>query len=154
MSGALSLISSMAASPIRSSLYRSAFGAVICGLLGLSLAPIAPAQLARREKPKGPRALGLVELAPNGKARLIPVTIMVDGKFYDASAYKASPVPLAIWSETVYEAERTGVSQGLFTVGEAFRSGNDWFAEGKWRTGGSAPPKARQPDKKPVLEED
>src|ERR1700756_747135 len=154
MSGALSLISSMAASPVRSFLYRSAFTAVICGLLGLSPSPIAGAQLARREKPKGPRALGLVELAPNGKARLIPIAIMVDGKFYDASAYKASPVPLAIWGETVYEAVRTGVSQGLFTVGEAFRSGNDWFAEGKWRPAGSAPAKPHQPDKKPVLDED
>ena len=73
-------------------------------------------------------------MSANGNARLIPITIMVDGKFYDASAYKASPVPLALWGQTVYEAEKTGVSQGLFTVGEAMRVGsNNWFGEGKWR---------------------
>ena len=85
----------------------------------MSLAQFAGAQLARKTKQKGPRALALVELSPNGKARLIPIAIMVGDKFYDASAYKASPVPMALWSETVYEGERSGVSQGLFTVGGA-----------------------------------
>ena len=102
-------------------------------------AALAGAQQPRRTKQeKGPRALGLLELAADGKARLIPIAIMVEGKFYDASAYKASPVPLALWSQTVYEAEKTGVSQGLFTIGEAMRVGSDnWFAEGKWRPAGS-----------------
>jgi hypothetical protein len=112
------------------------------------------AQAARKSKEKGPRALGLLELAPDGKARLIPIAIMVGGKFYDASAYKASPVPLALWSETVYEAESNGVSQGLFTVGGAARAGANWFAEGKWQPAGSAPAKARKADTKPVLDND
>ncbi len=112
------------------------------------------AQGNRKSKEKGPRALGLLELAPDGKARLIPIAIMVDGKFYDASAYKASPVPLALWSETVYEAESNGVSQGLFTVGGAARAGTNWFAEGKWQPAGSAPAKTRHSDTKPVLDND
>ena len=92
--------------------------AVICALLARVSPSLRIAQLGRKPKQdKGPRAVGLLELASDGKARLIPIAIMVDGKFYDASAYKASPVPFAIWGETVYEAERTGVSQGLFTVG-------------------------------------
>jgi hypothetical protein len=97
----------------------------------LSVAQTTSAQLARKAKEaKGPRALGLVELSADGKARLIPIAIMVDGKFYDAGAYKASPVPLALWSETVYEAEKTGVSQGLFTLGDAIRACTyNWFAE-------------------------
>jgi hypothetical protein len=116
---------------------------------------MASAQLARKAKEaKGPRALGLVELSADGKARLIPIAIMVDGKFYDAGAYKASPVPLALWSETVYEAEKTGVSQGLFTVGDATRAGSDnWFAEGKWRPAGSEP-KKRHTTAKPKLDDD
>jgi len=98
--------------------------------------------------------LGLLELSANGNARLIPITIMVDGKFYDASAYKASPVPLALWGQTVYEAEKTGVSQGLFTVGEAMRVGsNNWFGEGKWRPAGSET-KPKRVAAKPKNDED
>jgi hypothetical protein len=98
--------------------------------------------------------VGLVELSPDGKARLIPVAIMVDGKFYDATAYKASPVPLAIWGDTVYEGERTGVSQGLFTVREAVKTGNNtWFANGRWVPAGSTPAK-KHTDSKPRLDED
>ena len=84
----------------------------------------------RRRKPKGPRALGLVQLAPNGKAHLIPITILYDGEFYDASAYKASPVPMALESGTVYEGVRAGVSQGLFTVSSALQGNNTWTAKG------------------------
>jgi len=141
-------------SPIRPWLYRRACRAVIWAVLVACGAPIAYSQLARKTKEaKGPRALGLVELSSNGKARLIPIAIMVDGKFYDAGAYKASPVPFALWSETVYEGEKTGVSQGLFTVHEAMRTGSDiWFGEGKWTPAGSEKP--RRKDTKPKLEED
>jgi hypothetical protein len=123
--------------------------------LVLPFAIFAGAQQPRRTKQeKGPRALGLLELSADGKARLIPITIMVDGKFYDASAYKASPVPLALWSQTVYEAEQTGVSQGLFTVGEAMRAGsNNWFGEGKWRPAGSET-KPKRAAAKPKNDED
>jgi|HubBroStandDraft_6_1064221.scaffolds.fasta_scaffold25219_3 hypothetical protein len=122
-------------SPVSSTLYRTARWVVI--LAGLSLIPfqILPGQLARREAaPRGPRALGLVELAANGKAHLIPVVIMDEGRFYDASAYKASPVPMALEWGTVYEAVRTGVSQGLFTVSAAFRGKNTWIGDGKWQS--------------------
>lgn len=142
-------------SPVRSTLYRSRCWAVICALLAMTFAALAGAQQPRRTKQeKGPRALGLLELSADGKARLIPIAIMVDGRFYDASAYKASPVPLALWGQTVYEAEKTGVSQGLFTIGEAMRVGSDnWFAEGKWRPAGSEP-KPKRVVAKPKTEED
>ena len=100
----------------------------------LSSAPLAPAQSAARQKPKGPRALGLVQLLPNGKARLVPITILYDGEFYDASAYKASPVPMALESGTVYEGVRTGVSQGLFTVTSALQGNNTWIGDGTWQS--------------------
>lgn len=88
----------------------------------------------RRPADKGPRALGLLELATNGKAHLVPVTIMVGGKFYDAGAYKADPVPMALQPETVYEALKSGVSQGLFTVSGAAHGQEGWFGDGKWRS--------------------
>ena len=97
--------------------------------------------------------MGLLELGPNGNARLIPIAILIDGKYYDASAYKAAPVPMALWADTVYEGIRTGVSLGLFTV-TAPQHGKDesgatvWWADGRWQTADSI--KAMAAKKKPV----
>jgi len=108
---------------------------VTIAALGLILLSAAFAQIAkRRPADKGPRALGLIELAGNGKAHLVPVTIMIDGRFYDAAAYKADPVPMALQSDIVYEALKTGVSQGLFTVAGAVRVKRAWVGAGKWRS--------------------
>lgn len=103
--------------------------------LVLMLAQIVPAQTpTRKGPPKGPRALGLLQLLPNGKAHLIPITILYDGEFYDASAYKASPVPMALESGTVYEGYRSGVSQGLFTVTSALQGNDTWVGNGTWKS--------------------
>ena len=116
-------------------LYRTARRAVILAGLAAALVQSLPAQSAAAKKAiKGPRALGVVQLLPNGKARLIPVTILWDGEFYDASAYKAAPVPMALESGTVYEGIRTGVSQGLFTVTSALHGNNTWRGDGTWQT--------------------
>jgi hypothetical protein len=140
-------------STARSKLYRNARGRVIFAL-AVFLQSVLPANLAAQvgrapKTTKGPRALGLVELAPDGKAHLIPITIMIDGKYYDASAYKAAPVPMALWSETVYEGVLTGVSQGLFTVTGALqrKDANDvteWMAEGTWQSASSLKAKAKK----------
>src|SRR5205823_12235939 len=53
---------------------------------------------------------------------------------YDASAYKADPIPMALQSEIVYEGLKTGVSQGLFAVAGAFHNPLGWMANGKWRS--------------------
>jgi hypothetical protein len=99
------------------------------------LAQLAPAQSAAGKKAiKGPRALGLVELAASGKAHLVPITILYDGEYYDASAYKASPVPMALESGTVYEGFRGGVSLGLFTVTGALQGNNTWLGAGTWQS--------------------
>jgi hypothetical protein len=130
----------MAVSPVSAKLgstklYRTARRAVILAGLALVLAQIAGAQAAAAKKAiKGPRALGLVELAANGKAHLVPITILYDGEFYDAAAYKAAPVPMALESGTVYEGFRTGVSQGLFTVTGALQGNNTWVGAGTWRS--------------------
>jgi hypothetical protein len=128
-------------------LYRTARQAVIWAavlLFSLVLAfTVANAQYGRPAKvSKGPRALGLLQLAANGKAHLIPITIMVDGKFYDAAAYKASPVPMALQPETVYEALRAGISQGIFTILYARNSNDNWIADGTWVPAGAAPAKS------------
>ena len=103
-------------------------------VLAVVLPQILAQSTARKSAPKGPRALGLVQLAPSGKAHLIPITILYDGEFYDASAYKASPVPMALESGTVYEGVRAGVSQGLFTVSSALQGNNTWIGDGTWQS--------------------
>jgi hypothetical protein len=118
--------------------------AVILGAIALFAMQTAPAQTAQKRKSdKGPRAVGLVHLAPNGKAYLIPVVIMLNGEFYDAGAYKAAPVPMALESGVVYEGEKSGVSQGFFTVRGALQGPNNtWKAEGTWLPEGAKPANA------------
>jgi hypothetical protein len=108
--------------------------AVICGLTLAACVPVFAQYAKKRQTSKGPRAVGVLQLAANGKAHLVPVTIMIDGKFYDAGAYKADPIPMALQPETVYEALKSGVSQGLFTVSGAMAPDTGWIADGRWRS--------------------
>ena len=111
---------------------------------------------APRKKDAGPRAVAVLQLAANGKATLVPIAILVDGKFWDASEYKADPIPMALESGTVYEAERTGSSLGLFTVNSALHSNavnvqTPWLGTGTWVPEGSEKPKtALTAEKTPV----
>jgi hypothetical protein len=94
------------------------------------------------KKDLGPRAVGILQISAQGKASLVPIAIMIDGKFWDASAYKADPVPMALESGTVYEIERTGSSEGLFTVGSALHSNAvnsqvPWLGTGDWVPAGT-----------------
>lgn len=97
------------------------------------------------KKDLGPRALGLLRLSAGGKASLVPIAILINGKFWDASAYKAAPVPMALDPGIVYEVERTGNSLGLFTVGTALHSNatnapTPWLATGAWLPAGAETP--------------
>src|SRR5437899_2420371 len=149
-SGALSLTCMADAPSDRSTLYRKLRRIVTAASLALAFTQLSPGQASRRGTvDKGPRALALIELAANGKAHLIPITIMYDGRFYDAGAYKAAPVPMALETGTVYEAVKNGVSQGLFTVTGAARAGSNWIGEGTWK---SAEQLAAAAAKKEVLQ--
>jgi hypothetical protein len=93
------------------------------------------------KKEDGPRAVGVLQMAANGKVTLVPIAILINGKFWDASEYKADPVPMALEPGTVYEAERAGSSLGLFTVNSALHSRavnvlSPWIATGQMDTGG------------------
>lgn len=120
----------------RTRLYRKAALAVTfaVALLVALLVPGFAQYAKKRQVSKGPRAVGLLELAANGKAHLIAVSIMIDGKFYDASAYKADPVPMALQPDTVYEGVKSGAPQGLFTVAGAIPQKDAWVADGKWKS--------------------
>jgi hypothetical protein len=105
-------------------------------------APVEKPPEPKKKKVKGPRAVGIVEFNSTGKGTLIPVAILVDGRFYDAGAYKADPVPMALESGTVYEVEQSGDSQGLFTVSGALHSkysntANPWVGAGSYLPNGT-----------------
>jgi len=121
----------------RPNLYRTTRWIVILSVLAvLSYQLLGQVSRGTKVVDKGPRALGLLQILPGGKAHLIPVAILINGNFYDASVYKASPVPMALWSETEYEGFKTGVSEGLFTVAGALQNQQtkEWIGEGTWQT--------------------
>jgi hypothetical protein len=109
-----------------------------------------------KKKDAGPRAVAVLQMGEKGKTSLLPIAIMINGKFWDASAYKADPVPMALDSGTVYEAEQTGSSLGLFTVNGALHSNAanspaPWLGTGSWHANGADEPKKEaHADKVPV----
>ncbi len=118
-------------------------------------APEKPTETKKKKSEKGPRAVGLLLLS-GGKATLIPIAILIDGKFHDASVYKADPVPMALEGGTVYEVEQTGESQGLFTVIGALHSKRPgattpWLGSGSYVLNGAEPAKkTRKAEDMPV----
>ncbi len=107
----------------------------------------------RKQADLGPRALGLVQLSSTGKARLVPIVIMLDGKFYDAGSYKAAPVPMALDFGIVYEGFKTGVSQGTFTITQPGQLNHNWIAEGTWLPAGVKAPSTTKKYAAPVIDD-
>ena len=133
-------------------LYRTAIilaiPLLLCVAPAMSPAQDDAAEVAPHDKPKpkkkdaGPRALALLEIASSGRGTVIPIAILVDGKFYDASAYKASPVPMALEPGTIYEGMRAGEPLGLLTISNALHSDaintkTRWLAKGVWLAEGA-----------------
>jgi hypothetical protein len=155
----------MSVFPRRSSLYRKgSFDVIRCAIFWTAAMCIASGWLLAQEQPitqygrktppdKGPRALGLVQLSGK-KARIIPIAIMLDGKFYDAASYKASPVPMALDFGVVYEGFRTGVSQGTFTITQPGQLNHNWIAEGTWLAEGAIDPNRHKKYTPPVIADD
>ena len=74
-----------------------------------------------------------MEFLPGGGARLVPVALWIDDRFYDASLYGANPEPMALQPETVYEATNYGESTGLFTVTTPEQVKGNWVGAGQWK---------------------
>lgn len=97
--------------------------------------------------------MAILEFDDKKMVHLVPVTIMLNGDFYDASAYKAAPVPMALESGTVYEGVRTGVSDGLFTITLAHQVFGNWVGEGNWVPTDTKPPEVKKPETKAPAED-
>jgi hypothetical protein len=133
---------------------------LVCGLVALGLAAGAAAQTAPpRKKPRSARAVALLEWHKDAKGvlapRLVPISLLWEGKYYDAGLYEASPRPLALEPGTVYEAMRVGVPAGLFTVRGGVSVKGAWYGDGVWSPGatGSARTASSNPgdDERPRL---
>jgi hypothetical protein len=118
---------------MRNSLHPKLFA----GLLAVMLAASALAQYTGQAKTSNMRAVGVLRIDPAGKARLFPVTLFIDGKYYDARFYQANPVPFAIDGNVFYQAEKDGVRAGNFVVKTAMHTTFRWWAEGIWKPGAS-----------------
>ncbi|MGA2991468.1 MAG: hypothetical protein ABSD88_13400 [Candidatus Korobacteraceae bacterium] len=121
---------------------------ILLALAGLVLGPWpARAQYTGEAKSSRLRAVGVLRIDAKGKARLFPVVVFRDGKYFDASLYDANPVPFAIAGDILYQAEKDGHTEGYFTVHTAMHTPTQWWAEGLWRT---APPPAPPGKPKPA----
>jgi hypothetical protein len=60
------------------------------------------------------------------------VAILVDGKFYDANLYRATPRPMSMDSGILYDVLHEGNKVGTFTIGAAAAEPSGvWIADGK-----------------------
>ena len=130
-------------------------------LLAATLAASLGAQ-ERERKQRGPRALAVLETGGNealpgtvntgkqlttgiGFPRLVPVTILENGEYHDATVYKATPVPLAVQSGIVYEVLQTGASEGLFVIQQPNQLHGSWVGTGKLQPPSPEKSKAEAP---------
>lgn len=138
---------------------RRSFAASL--LLLLAVLTIARSS-AQRQTPHKLRATALLELTTSPKgiisSRLTPIVILDDGRFYDASIYKARPRPMAAEIGVVYEAQKTGVPVGYVTITGAANNGGLWTAMGKWQSAqqlakkeAPTPTPANHEDDRPIL---
>ncbi len=139
-------------------IFAAIFAAILAASTSFGSAWLAAQAIPRygkkTESVKGPRAVGLIQLSPSGnKGRIIPIAIMMDGKFYDAGSYKAAPIPMALDFGVVYEGFRTGVSQGIFTITQPGQMNHVWIAEGTWLPEGQRPRETSKKYSTPVIED-
>jgi hypothetical protein len=137
------------------SIYRKLLCAVALLCL-LGLAAGAAAQTAPpKKKQRSARAVALLEWKKDSKGvlapRLVPISLLWEGKYYDAGLYEASPRPMALEPGTVYEATRGGVPAGLFTVRGGVLVKGVWYGDGIWSPGVTGSPKSESDDERPRL---
>ncbi|HMF90443.1 MAG TPA: hypothetical protein VKL40_07350 [Candidatus Angelobacter sp.] len=103
----------------------------------------------QRRKAHKLRATAVLELTtdPTGTmtARIVPITILDEGTFHDASVYKATPRPMAVDIGVVYEAQKSGQAVGYVTIVSAAKDPT-WRGLGRWQVANPpAPEKSTAP---------
>lgn len=145
--------------------------------IGLAVAPLAlatclvsapvcaqyPGQAARDSK-KAPELRAVAVLEWTGDAgkpkacRIVPVSVLDEGKLQDGGVYLARPQPLALAGEVEYKLENNGKTIGLFDIENSGLEQGSWVGYGTWKPlPVAAPPKPAvtkiedEDDDKPVL---
>ena len=134
-------------------LHRTFHRTVIAALCLAIVSGVALSQ--QRRKQRTPRAIALVEWPAKGKPVVVPIAILIDGRFYDASIYMADPVPMALETGTVYEVEQSGDPVGFATLEGGIDSNGSWIGAAKYQTreAALAPAKKTAPAVRPDPEE-
>lgn len=117
-------------------------------LASLLSVPVAGQYSARKPERTSPRGIGVLQISPTGVARLLPVVIYDAGKYYDATFYRSTPVPMSLISDTLYEAQQAGMPAGTFTVRQAQRVGSAWVGIGAWKPTNAPESSAKPKDAK------
>jgi len=98
--------------------------ATACGAVSLLAASVAVAQMHKVETPqKVTRAVGVYEwtgdLNKPIAARLVPVSLFIDGHLEDAGVYLARPEPFALQFGVTYEVDKAGKPVGTLNLDSA-----------------------------------
>jgi len=116
--------------------------------------------VAQRRKAHTLRATAILEVTTDSAGivvtRVVPVAILDEGTFHDASIYKATPQPMALDKGIVYEAQTSGIPVGYATILSSTNNNNKgWTALGKWQLAQAkkapAPPPVTTGDDRPLL---
>lgn len=143
VSGALSPISMKSSSfELRfAHLYSKLVVFVISGFALLLMT--VPWLSAQSKKASGPRAIAVVTWngdspTPVPQASVLtPITILVEGRFYDANLYEAQPEPMAVDSGILYDVLKSGEPIGTFTIGGEQEKDNLWYGVGLFEPKGA-----------------
>jgi hypothetical protein len=127
---------------MRNYLYRK-LGQAVTLLMAMMMISAGLAAQFRAPQPerKTARAVGVLETFANGSRRLVPVTFFYERRYYDATFYRATPVPFTLTAETVYEVQQYGKPLGTFTLlgagqnlkQDVGQSASLWFATGRFK---------------------
>lgn len=128
-------------------------------VLVLVCAAAVTSAFAQRRKAHKLRATAVVEVNTDSAGivatHVFPVTILDEGRFHDASIYKATPAPMALDNGIVYEAQKEGIPVGYATILSSTNN-KGWTALGKWQVA-AEPKKAQAPapvaagDDRPII---
>jgi hypothetical protein len=97
-----------------------------------------PGQIAKNSK-DSPELRAISVLEWTGEAgkpkscRIVPVTVLDEGRLQDGGIYMSRPEPLALAGEVEYELEQDGKPVGLFDIENSGREQGSWVGYGTWK---------------------
>lgn|GEM_PF-1733189 len=104
---------------------------------------------------KTARAISVLETHKNGSRWLVPVVFYYEGHFYDATLYHATPVPLSLYADTLYEVQQSGKPVATFTVQTASQVNDlEWYGNGRFKSLPAPSTLAKKDVLKPVVAKD